>query len=171
MELTKRMVNSVKGSNDLVFEHMRGLVRIEDESGDTTTDYQLIVNANEISLKPLKNQDKRIPVEDLGLLVYGRNISNDNEKIVRELLKTCRTQFKVERPTRELDELKAEELESITEAGLAKECPEGWYFDGRMYMTFEGDRKYEHPDNQKFINEYLEDANNKIKASNQQIRS
>lgn len=55
MELTKRMVNSAKGSPDLVYEHMRGLVRIEDGSGDNTTDYQLIVNANEISLKPLKN--------------------------------------------------------------------------------------------------------------------
>jgi len=123
MELTKRMVQSSKGSNDLVFEHMRGLVRIEDESGDTTTDYQLIVNANEISLKPLKNQTKRLAIEDLGILVYGRNISNDNEKLARELLKTCRTQFKVERPTRELDELKTEELETIKNSGLMKECP------------------------------------------------
>lgn len=49
------MVNSAKGSPDLVYEHMRGLVRIEEGSGDSTTDYQLIVNANEISLKALNN--------------------------------------------------------------------------------------------------------------------
>lgn len=77
--------------------------------------------------------------------MYGRNITNDNEKLSRDLFKTCRSQMKVERPTRELDELKAEEVETVKEQSLQKDPPAGWMFDGRMYMTFEGDRKFEHP--------------------------
>lgn len=77
--------------------------------------------------------------------MYGRNITNDNEKMARDLLKTCRSQMKVERPTREFEELKPEEIDNIKELSLTKDLPSGWLYDGNCYMTFEGDRLYEHP--------------------------
>ena len=58
MELTKRLIASVLPGGDFVYERIRGLVTVED--GDTTQDYQLIVNANEVVVKPLKNQTARL---------------------------------------------------------------------------------------------------------------
>ena len=69
-------------SFNIIFERLRGMVRLE--SGDTSTDYELI------SLKPLKNQKNRVNPEDLGFLVYGKNLV-EGEKLLRELFKTCRT--------------------------------------------------------------------------------
>ena len=115
---------------------------------------------------PLKNQNNRLKDEELGILVYGRNLTGDNEKLLRELLKTCRTQMKVERPSRSLDELKAEELEKVKEESASRDLPSGWLFDGRQYMTFEGDRADEHPNMKQFIQEYLDAENARIKAYN-----
>lgn len=88
MELTKRHIASVQPGGDFIFERIRGLITVED--GDTTQDYQLIVNANEIAVKPLKNQNERLSPQDLGLMIYGRNIADNHEKMARDLLKTCR---------------------------------------------------------------------------------
>jgi hypothetical protein len=88
MELTKRYIASVLPGGDFVYERIRGLVTIED--GETTQDYQLIINTNEVIVKPLKNQNARLSPEDLGFMIYGRNIADDHEKMARLLLKTCR---------------------------------------------------------------------------------
>ena len=53
-------------------------------------------------------------------------MSGDSEGLARDLLKTCRTQIRVERPTRELDELKTSEVDKITEDTMQKDLPAGW---------------------------------------------
>jgi len=82
MDITKRRVNS----NDLYIERIRGYVLVEGKEDEQ--DYELICNFNELSLKPLKNHDKRLKHEDLGLLIYGRNL---NEEMIKEVMKTCRS--------------------------------------------------------------------------------
>lgn len=84
MELTKRRLNST----DLYMERIRGYVLVEGKEEEQ--DYELICNFNELSLKPMKNQEKRLKHEDLGLLIYGRNL---NEAMIKEVMKTCRTQM------------------------------------------------------------------------------
>jgi len=54
-------------------ERLRGLVRIEE--GDESQDYELVVSNDNFVLKPMKNQKNRISPDDLGFLVYGRNVS------------------------------------------------------------------------------------------------
>ena len=75
-------------SFNIIFERLSGMVRLE--SGDTSTDYELIIQQDNVSLKPLKNQKNRVNTEDLGFLVYGKNLV-EGEKLLRELFKTCRT--------------------------------------------------------------------------------
>ena len=74
------------GSNDLLVERIRGHVLVEGKEEEQ--DFELICNFNELTLKPMKNQDKRLKPEELGVLVYGRNLT---EQGVKDLLKTCRT--------------------------------------------------------------------------------
>lgn len=73
-----------------MFERLRGLIRLEDGSGDTNTDYELSIRFGEFSLRPLKNQAARLTPDDLGFMVYGKNVK-EGENMIREILKTCRT--------------------------------------------------------------------------------
>ena len=41
--------------------------------------------------------------------------------------------------------MKKEEIEAIKAKYCGDHLPEGWFFDGRMYMNFDGEVKYEHP--------------------------
>lgn len=97
IELIKRKISASKigdkpqsniPSINIVFERLRGMIRLE--SGDTNSDYELIIQQDNVSLKSLKNQKNRINPEDLGFLVYGKNLV-EGEKLLRELFKTCRT--------------------------------------------------------------------------------
>lgn len=40
-------------SFNIVFERLKGMIRLE--SGDTNSDYELIIQQDNVSLKPLKN--------------------------------------------------------------------------------------------------------------------
>ncbi len=53
-----------------MFERLRGIITNED---DTTQDYELTVTADEVMLRGLKNQDKRMSPEEKMFMVYGRN--------------------------------------------------------------------------------------------------
>jgi hypothetical protein len=77
-------------STSVVFERLRGLIRLEEGSGDCSTDYELSIRFGEFSLRPLKNQAARLSPDDLGFMVYGKNVK-EAEYLLREILKTCRT--------------------------------------------------------------------------------
>ena len=46
---------------------------------------------------------------------------------------------------RTIADLKKEEIEAIQTKYCGDYLPEGWYFDGRMYMNYDGEYKVEHP--------------------------
>jgi hypothetical protein len=73
----------------LVFERLRGLVTLEE---DADQDYQLTINFSEVALKPLKNSANRLSPDQLGFMAYGKGaLAEDNERLLREVLKLCRT--------------------------------------------------------------------------------
>ena len=47
--------------------------------------------------------------------------------------------------------------------------PNGWYFDGRQYMNFDGDVVYEHPNLEMMLNGYLKEQNEKIGDYNRSV--
>jgi hypothetical protein len=165
MELTKKMIGSVNAGGDLVYERVLALIIVEE--GDTTQDYQLIINANECVVKPMKNKDSRLAPQDLGFLVYGRNVGKDHERVMRDLLLTCRSPLRAIQPSRTA--LKEIEIEAVTEESQGKDLPDGWLFDGRQYMTFDGDVKYEHPNIKDILAKALDAENDKIAAYNRQV--
>ena len=72
-----------------MFERMRGIVLNEE---DDTQDYEIVVSADDVSFRGLKNQGKRVAPEDRIFLVYGRNVNEAGTEILKDLLKMCRTQ-------------------------------------------------------------------------------
>jgi len=49
----------------------------------------------------------------LGFLVYGRNVSETTDSIVKELLRSCRRAQKPKETLRRIEDLKPEEIEVI----------------------------------------------------------
>lgn len=47
--------------------------------------------------------------------------------------------------------------------------PDGWYFDGRGYMTYEGDYKTEHPNLELLCKQYLANENNVVGDYNRTV--
>ena len=119
MDLQRRILSTIPSSHNfktankyadqgfnIVYERIRGLVQVET---DNSQDYQLIVNNDEVVLKPLKNQKARLAPENLGILVYGRNIGIDaepGEKLMRDVLKACRSQATEKRELRTRNDVK-----------------------------------------------------------------
>lgn len=129
MDITKRRVNS----NDLYFERIRGYVLVEGKEEEQ--DYELICNFNELSLKPLKNQNNRLKQEDLGLLIYGRNL---NENTIKELMKTCRSQLHKKRILKTRETITEEEIEMLKDKYVSQCLPEGWFYNGYFYLDING---------------------------------
>ena len=47
--------------------------------------------------------------------------------------------------------------------------PDGWYFDGRMYMNYEGKYQTEHPNLELLIKQYLEQENSVVGEFNRGV--
>jgi hypothetical protein len=93
----------------------------------------------------MKNQSNRLDESDYGFLVYGRNIADNGEQVIRAVLKTCRTQLRSKQVVRTIADLKKEEIDIVTAKHAGDYLPDGWFFDGRMYMNFDGEVKFVHP--------------------------
>ena len=104
MNVAKKRV----GGADLYIERIKGYVLVEGKEDEQ--DYELICNFNELSLKPLKNQGKRLSPEELGVLVYGKNL---NEAMVKEVLKTCRTQLHSKKTLKTREAITKEEIDAL----------------------------------------------------------
>lgn len=85
------------GKDAVVIERMRGLIRLEDKDH---MDYEFTIREQEFAIRPLNNGGSRLRPEDLGFMVYGKNVVGC-ENIIRELLKTCRTQMPEKLPLRD----------------------------------------------------------------------
>lgn len=168
IEYEKRLVQSVQpGKGLIMIERLRGLVRLE--SGDTTQDYQLVVTFNEIQLKGMKNQAKRLDDNDYGFLAYGRNLHENGEQMIREVLKTCKSQLREKQVVRTIADLKKDEIEKIQEENNGAHLPDGWYFDGRMYMNCDGEYKTEHPNLEFLCKQYLAAENGVVGDYNRSV--
>ena len=61
----------------------------------------------------MKNQKKRLGEQDYGFLAYGRNLAENGEKMIREVLKVCRSQPRQKKNLRTISDLTQEEIDEI----------------------------------------------------------
>ena len=137
------------------------------EGKEDEQDYELICNFNELSLKPMKNQNKRLKPEELGVLVYGRNL---NEALIREVLKTCRTQLHDKKTLRTRENITNEEIEMLKDKFVSSCLPDGWFFNGYYYLDVEGKISNEHPNLEFLIKTFLDEQNGEIGEYNREVQ-
>ena len=71
----------------------------------------MVVTADEVMFRGLKNQANRIPEEDRVMLVYGRNLDDAGINVIQELLKLCRTQVGPRKALKKRDDVTNEEIQ------------------------------------------------------------
>ena len=89
-----------------MFERLRAIVLNEE---DDTQDYELVVTADQISFRGLKNQTSRMADADRIVLAYGRNIEA-GASILRDLMKQCRKQGVQRKALKKRDDVTEEQV-------------------------------------------------------------
>ena len=169
IDIQKKIVASAQpGKGLIMIERLRGLVRIE--NGDTEQDYQLTVTNADVTLRPMKNHKNRLNENDYGFLAYGRNLPDNSEELLREVLKTCRTQLRAKQNMRQISDLSKDEIQAIVDARNGECLPDGWYFSGRFYVDQDGQMQEEHPGLETLLKQYLGEANEGVGEYNRQVQ-
>lgn len=131
----------------------------------------MVVTADEVMFRGLKNQANRIPEEDRVMLVYGRNLDDAGINVIKELLKLCRTQVGPRKALKKRDDVTKEEILQIKDEFFNQFLPEGWYFDGSAYRTRDGFcSSLEHPNLELLIQRHLDEINDEIGEYNRSLR-
>ncbi|CAH8829035.1 unnamed protein product [Trichobilharzia szidati] len=68
-------------------------------------------------------------------------------------------------------DLTEEDLNKIHEKYHLHPLPKGWYYTGTYYVNMNGEKSFQHPCINSFIDEYIQGENNKIEARNARLRS
>jgi hypothetical protein len=108
--------------------------------------------------------------EELGFLIYGRNLSTPQaETLIKDLLKTGRTQLKQKKTLKTRETLSNEEIEMLKDKYVSSHLPDGWFFNGYMYLNFEGVVQPEHPNLELIIKTYIDEQNSQIGDYNREV--
>lgn len=168
-----KQVKALCGTQDktersaLIIERIRGRIRVE---GREEEDFEMIINFNEITIRPLKNKDNRLKKEELGLLVYGRNLSyqseNKSDTTLCEVMECLRPVKRKHKPERTPENVTEEEMKLLQERFQGEELPYGWYFNGYSYTDLHGNSQMDHPDREKLMEIFCAEENAKVSEWN-----
>ena len=165
MDMIRRKVLS----QDAYIERFRGYVVIEGKEEEQN--YELVCNFNEISLRGMKNQGKMLKTEDLGFVIYGRNLTGPQpEALIKELLKCGRTQLKQKKTLRTRESITEEEIEMLKDKYVCTMLPDGWFFNGYMYLNYDGIQQPEHPNLEAIVKLFMDEQNSQIGDFNREVQ-
>ncbi len=77
--------------------------------------------------------------------------------MIRDLLKTGRTQLKQKKNLKSRETLTEEEIEMLKDKYVSSNLPDGWFFNGYMYLNYEGVVQPEHPNLEMIIKNYIDE--------------
>jgi len=133
-----------------------------------------------VQAKPFK-QKERLEACELGVLIYGRNMTNADGSIkvvVKEALKCARSQLAEQKNLRTRQSVTDEEIEMLEDKYLGKDMPENdgktWIYTGFCYQnenSAHNERCENHPNREFLIKRYLDEINNKLSQFNEEVQN
>lgn len=57
----------------------------------------------------------------------------------------------------------------LKEKNVSENLPSGWYFNGNYYVDVEGNKKFEHPNLELLIKNYIDEQNSIIGDFNREV--
>lgn len=160
----KKIKKAMKG-NSIILERLKGMFLVEGKEEEC--DYRLISSFNEVKLKSCKNSENRLLPEELGFLVYGKNVTPEKFK---NLLNAFRSQLKSLYTLRTPESVTKKEIEMLQEKYFGEHMPDNFYHDGYSYVDDRGERQLEHPNIKKLIEIFIDEENSKIADYNRSVQ-
>lgn len=147
----------------MVIERIKALISIEE---DETSDYWLEATFDDINLRSIKNEKKRLLPEEKGYLVYGRNIKLEQ---FREVLNCFWTTIQIPKPILWYEDVSKAEKTKLQEQHQVDFLPDGYWFDGLMYRPPSGKGTLVHPNIKLIVENHLKEVNKEIEQYNQRV--
>ena len=109
------------------------------------------------------------------VVLYGENLHQHAEWLKRRLLECRPPMPALLKPIASFEQLPSEQLRDIQDTMLAenpdRELPDGTFYDGQMYIDFDGNRSVWHPAMAQWCSDAVAQGNDKITAKNADIKT
>ncbi|CAH8449154.1 unnamed protein product [Schistosoma rodhaini] len=102
----------------------------------------------------------------------SNNMENSNElnNLFANWIRETITKHEKPRELIKRSDLTEEDFNKIHERYHLYPLPQGWYYTGTYYVNMNGEKLFQHPNINEFIEEYIEGENTKIEARNARLR-
>uniref|UniRef100_A0A7N6FDS4 Uncharacterized protein n=1 Tax=Anabas testudineus TaxID=64144 RepID=A0A7N6FDS4_ANATE len=131
----------------------------------------------EVSYNTVSRSLSIVPDQSAGLLTLGPKETNTcflifdgvdlTEDVLKDWLRLCTKQTK--RPKKTKGTLSPQEIKSIHVSLHLDPLPPGYFYNGYQYVDIFGEKSNFHPNMEKFIEEYIAEANKEIELFNRQL--
>ncbi|ELT97709.1 hypothetical protein CAPTEDRAFT_219651 [Capitella teleta] len=126
-------------------------------------DFKYTVLSDHLSLQPVEQNSA-----EAGYYVtfYGCQLSEDT---LKNWLRQCAPKIPEKKVHRVRTSLTKAEVKRVHEAHHLDALPEGWFYNGSMFLSLLGEKSHVHPDLERHLEAYLEDVNAQVDAFNAKI--
>lgn len=131
-------------------------------------------------MKTLKNSNNRLEPNQLGILVYGKALCDQEGNInpmVKEALKCARTLLTEKKVMRARESITEDEIKMLEDKYTGLDLPSGdrvlWEYTGFCYentLSDNNERSYKHPNLEFLIQRYLDEQNADIGEFNRDVQ-
>ena len=154
------------------FTHIVGNCVFIKDNKPTNEVFSFYANYKEIELSPSKTLSLPSNKKDIGIYLSGYNILGAGVyDFYVKMIKTFSGEFPKMRQYRSKNDITKEERENLNFANLTQPLPPGWELAGPVVIDPDDVIHHEHPDLEKFIDEYIELNNQAIDEHNKEIQS
>ncbi|XP_071171400.1 dynein axonemal assembly factor 9-like [Mytilus edulis] len=91
---------------------------------------------------------------------------NLQEKVLKDWLRACAKQIPQKKKLIEKKDLKKEEIKKIHSQHHLDPLPEGWFYNGTRFVSFDGEKQEIHPCLEDFIQQYINNKNKEVEKFN-----
>ncbi|XP_041928333.1 uncharacterized protein C20orf194 homolog isoform X3 [Alosa sapidissima] len=143
--------------------HLRGTIRFSDSSKlmevclNTVTGNLTLVDA-------LPSGDAACPPSVL--FFHGVGLTEDS---LKDWLRLCAKQKLMKKVRKTRKSLSPQELRSIHVRRHLDPLPPGYFYNGRQFVSFFGEKSTLHPSMEQFIDEYVQEANKEVERFNREL--
>ncbi|XP_071485404.1 dynein axonemal assembly factor 9-like [Diadema antillarum] len=91
------------------------------------------------------------------------------EKVLKEWLRACAKQKPAPKALKTKMNLTRSEKQHVHETHHLDPLPAGWFYNGSQYVSMSGEKTNTHPEMERYISDFIEESNVKIKEYNDKI--
>ncbi len=145
-------------------------VKIPVETGKRTIS-EILCNYKSKTIKANKDLSYNETKNEIGLFILGKNLIFENcTEFYEKMLLTLAGEFPEFRPYQKKEDITEEEKSNINFVNMLRPLPPGWVLDGPCILDPQEEIHYEHPDLEKFIQEYIDINNKAIDEFNDKVQ-